>query len=423
LEDVPYKLSLLIITCLIFFYGSKDKPFDWLPIVEPIVEIACVLHIFFTFNMNAMYFIVIAPTSLIPYDFGDVGTKEGRVEESNEAEDLQKQSKPYETPVPEPPVVEYKEPMYILLMQHASGAMMPYYFIFTLVISIMGCFYSKFFHSLILLEFFRQPAGVLVMKACMVGAPNLARSGVMGITMILLWACIGWQYFQEAITEVNYCNTFYQCTLKALQDGFRGDLNTMHGDDHGNIRGDYIPPEVFTEKIDYQMQVIFILIFFMLWEFILAGIIQGQIIDAFAEIRLNDDEKGRDARENCMVCSMSRFALESTNINFYDHIKKEHNPMFYLFFFGYLIDKDQDNYTGLESYVRENLDRCSTAFVPINTCAAQNQAKTDDSNEVTNAMLEETLTGMNSSLQDITSALNLLQGRVDSLAQTDDVAP
>ena len=97
--------------------------------------------------------------------------------------------------------------------------------------------------------------------------------------------------------------------------------------------------------------------------------------------------------------------------------------MFYLFFFGYLIDKDQDNYTGLESYVRENLDRCSTAFVPINTCAAQNQAKTDDSNEVTNAMLEETLTGMNSSLQDITSALNLLQGRVDSLAQTDDVAP
>ena len=190
----------------------------------------------------------------------------------------------------------------------------------------------------------------------------------------------------------------------------------MHGDNHGNIRGGtYEPPEVFTNQVDYLVQVFFVLCFFVIWEFILAGIIQGQIIDAFAEIRVAAEEMSRDARENCMICSLSRFALESTNINFHDHIRKEHNPIHYLFFFGYLLQKDEDDYTGLESYVRENLDACLTKFIPINTCFAQNGGKDDAENEVTNRTLSKTMEGMNQCLTDIADAVKVLQSRVDNL--------
>ena len=111
-----------------------------------------------------------------------------------------------------------------------------------------------------------------------------------------------------------------------------------------------------------------------LWEYILAGIIQGQIIDSFAEIRLGDDELKKDPNtepldltlnfklkltvnitlveccshyirnrildrirnririlnhtlnmkdelENCLLCSLSRFVLDSNQVPFDHHVK------------------------------------------------------------------------------------------------------
>ena len=45
LEDLPYKLSLLVIVCLLFFYGSNDAPFAWLPVMDPITEVVCLIHL------------------------------------------------------------------------------------------------------------------------------------------------------------------------------------------------------------------------------------------------------------------------------------------------------------------------------------------------------------------------------------------
>ena len=120
-----------------------------------------------------------------------------------------------------------------------------------------------------------------------------------------------------------------------------------------------------------------------------------------------------------MVCSMSRFALESTNINFHDHIRKEHNPMSYLFFFNYILDKNQDDYTGLESYVREYLDAQDTGFIPINTCAAQNATKTNEENEVENGDLDKKMVAIHAALTEMHTAMRDLQGKVDSLAVQD----
>jgi hypothetical protein len=63
-----------------------------------------------------------------------------------------------------------------------------------------------------------------------------------------------------------------------------------------------------------QFQWLFTISFLILWGFILEGIVQGYIVDAFSAIRGEEDTRLADSRENCFICSLSRFELEEANI-------------------------------------------------------------------------------------------------------------
>ena len=125
---------------------------------------------------------------------------------------------------------------------------------------------------------------------------------------------------------------------------------------------------------DYHYMIFSCLFFYMLWEYILAGIIQGQIIDAFAEIRLSDDELTRDEKDNCLCCSLSRFVLDSANIPFDFHVQNHHNPEHYLFYFLHLRQnlRSGNDFTGMESYVMNSLEQNKVDMMPMNTCAGLN---------------------------------------------------
>ena len=96
-----------------------------------------------------------------------------------------------------------------------------------------------------------------------------------------------------------------------------GDLGDIHSDEHGNLDPTTPFPEYFYDQVSasklwlrvtevlcllqpgFQIEAVFLLVYYVLWEFILAGIIQGQIIDAFAEIRSRDDAMKEDSVSNC----------------------------------------------------------------------------------------------------------------------------
>jgi len=284
--------------------------------------------------------------------------------------------------------------------------------------SVLGATYSIFFHAFILIEFFRTPAGRLVVAACQLGGPKMLKTFMMGFIMILIWTQFTWLYFRKwAHLASGQCSTVYQCTFKAIQVGFRGDLDELHGDDHGNIRGDsYVSPQSVWEDPTYQLQVLMVLAFYLLWEYILAGIIQGQIIDAFAEMRIAADEKIADANERCMVCSLSRFEVDNAGGRFYSHISEDHVPQNYLFFLTFLDAHNQDDDSGMMSYVRDAVHRCSTDFIPISTCTMMNR----DENEiiVTNEMLGGKLDG---SQMKINQRVSKLETAVDDLGKKMDI--
>jgi len=312
-----------------------------------------------------------------------------------------------------------------------------YYLLTLLIASVVGLVVAEFWAGYLVMEFFRRESARQVTKAVITGAPKLLNSFIMGFIIILFWISIGWYLFQEEIDKVNphYCDTVYQCALKAIQDGFRGDLNTMHGDNYGNLRGEaYVPPERFYEDLPYQFQLLFVLIFVLVWENILSGIIQGQIIDAFAEIRAMDDEKLRDCKERCLVCSMSRYQLEETDVNYFTHITQDHEPWAYVYCLQYLLLKDPDEYTGIESHIIDKYSKGDPGFLPVGHCvdidsalalaatlSNQEEASQQDANSAGDG-LESRLTSLETAMQELVSneaqsqsslaeIIQLLQGR------------
>ena len=67
-----------------------------------------------------------------------------------------------------------------------------------------------------------------------------------------------------------------------------------------------------------------------------------------------------------------------TNYNFGVHIKKEHYMWNYVFFIAYLRDKDDTEYTGIESYVDEKIKNLDFSWFPFNRAFA---LKHNDENE------------------------------------------
>lgn len=98
---------------------------------------------------------------------------------------------------------------------------------------------------------------------------------------------------------------------------------------------------------------------------VMTAIVSGIIIDTFSEMRAEDDAIN-DARQNlCFVCSIARDRFETAGIDIDDHRFNEHNPANYIFLRVFLSEKDPNEYTGQEQYVKQCIDNKNTKFLPL----------------------------------------------------------
>jgi len=108
--------------------------------------------------------------------------------------------------------------------------------------------------------------------------------------------------------------------------------------------------------------------FFWIWDYLISGIIQGQIVDAFAEIRQAAQELEADTDDKCLVCTLDRFTLETSVGSFHDHTQDNHNPWAYLYFFVQLEELRDDLETGLQGFVTSHLEGSDASFLPVRRC-------------------------------------------------------
>ena len=87
--------------------------------------------------------------------------------------------------------------------------------------------------SLFLLDYFRMPAGLQILASIRVGGAGLLNSLKCGLVLILVWACVSYQFFDHEIDKHNVCTNSYQCIGLGIDSGLKGDIGLMHGDKFG----------------------------------------------------------------------------------------------------------------------------------------------------------------------------------------------
>ena len=95
--------------------------------------------------------------------------------------------------------------------------------------------------------------------------------------------------------------------------------------------------------------------------------ISGLIVDTFQSLRKQEEELDKDSKNICFVCGLERETIEKYYVGkdgFYKHLE-DHNLASYFFYIFYLKEKDSSELTGIESYIKEMIDKENIFWLPI----------------------------------------------------------
>nr|XP_055028049.1 ryanodine receptor 2 [Misgurnus anguillicaudatus] len=121
------------------------------------------------------------------------------------------------------------------------------------------------------------------------------------------------------------------------------------------------------DEFEYY-RILFDITFFFFVIVILLAIIQGLIIDAFGELRDQQEQVKEDMETKCFICGIGSEYFDTVPHGFESHTLQEHNLANYLFFLMYLINKDVTEHTGQESYVWKMFQERCWEFFPVGDC-------------------------------------------------------
>ncbi|CAH1782943.1 unnamed protein product [Owenia fusiformis] len=148
----------------------------------------------------------------------------------------------------------------------------------------------------------------------------------------------------------DHCSTLIMCILTSLNEGLR----------NGGGIGDILRKPSVDESL-FMARVVYDLLFFFIVIIIILNLIFGVIIDTFADLRSEKQQKEEILKNTCFICGLDRGSFDNKSVSFEEHIRTEHNMWHYLYFIVLVKVKDPTEFTGPESYVyamvnNKNLD-------------------------------------------------------------------
>jgi len=143
------------------------------------------------------------------------------------------------------------------------------------------------------------------------------------------------------------------CILTSIRDGF------MSGGGIGEVLRKVHPYEpMFVARVLYDLA------FFVILIIIVLNVIFGVIIDTFADLRNEKQQKDDILRNTCFICGLERSRFDNKNITYDEHVMYEHNMWYYLYFYVLLKVKKSTEFTGPESYVHEMIQEKNLDWFP-----------------------------------------------------------
>ncbi|XP_078597703.1 inositol 1,4,5-trisphosphate receptor-like isoform X8 [Branchiostoma floridae x Branchiostoma japonicum] len=286
-------------------------------------------------------------------------------------------------------------------LQAIMGDVELWYYVAYLILCVLGLTMHEFFYSVLLLDVvYREETLLNVIRSVTRNGRSIVLTAVLAVILIYLFSIIGYLFFEddflvdvdpaphlmpalagggmmctqeggcagadspmaamfgsnntENATDVvlpvveeggddqkeRACDTLIMCIITTLNQGLR----------NGGGIGDVLRNPSSKESL-FVFRVMYDLLFFFVIIIILLNLIFGIIIDTFADLRSEKQQKEEILKNTCFICGLNRAAFDNKSVSFDEHIKEEHNMWHYLFFIVLVKVKDPTEFTGPESYV------------------------------------------------------------------------
>ncbi|XP_051511074.1 ryanodine receptor 3-like isoform X1 [Myxocyprinus asiaticus] len=237
------------------------------------------------------------------------------------------------------------------------------YLIWYTTMSILG-HYNNFFFAAHLLDI---AMGFKTLRTILSSVTHNGKQLVLTVgllaVVVYLYTVVAFNFFrkfynksEDEDTPDMKCDDMMTCYLFHMYVGVRAGGGI--GDEIEDPAGD--PYELY--------RILFDITFFFFVIVILLAIIQGLIIDAFGELRDQQEQVKEDMETKCFICGIGNDYFDRTPHGFETHTLQEHNLANYLFFLMYLINKDETEHTGQESYVWKMYQERCWDFFPAGDC-------------------------------------------------------
>ena len=221
--------------------------------------------------------------------------------------------------------------------------------------ALSGIFVHNFFFAFHLIEFIiSQPILQYVFRAIIDPIAQLLYTFIFFFILIYFYSLIIFYNFQDIMPD-NSCDSPLICMVYIYSNTFTsgGNLGNFIDEKHENTDGDMIR---YALDISYT-----IIMVWLVWQ-----MVSGLIVDTFESLRRIREEKEEDMKTICFICGLDKEKIEKYypgKEGFEKHLK-DHSIINYFFYTFYLEDKDNSEYSGLESYIKNQIDKESTSWFP-----------------------------------------------------------
>ncbi|RVE60099.1 hypothetical protein OJAV_G00195020 [Oryzias javanicus] len=237
------------------------------------------------------------------------------------------------------------------------------YLAWYMTMSILG-HYNNFFFAAHLLDI---AMGFKTLRTILSSVTHNGKQLVLTVgllaVVVYLYTVVAFNFFRKFYNKSEdgelpdmKCDDMLTCYMFHMYVGVRA----------GGGIGDQIEDPAGDEYEIYR--IIFDITFFFFVIVILLAIIQGLIIDAFGELRDQQEQVKEDMETKCFICGIGNDYFDTVPHGFETHTLHEHNLANYLFFLMYLINKDETEHTGQESYVWKMYQERCWEFFPAGDC-------------------------------------------------------
>ncbi|XP_031422658.1 inositol 1,4,5-trisphosphate receptor type 3 isoform X2 [Clupea harengus] len=224
--------------------------------------------------------------------------------------------------------------------------------------STLGLCVNELFYSILLFDLiYREETLFNVIKSVTRNGRSILLTALLALILVYLFSIVGFLYLKnDFIMEVDHlpnmdtdedddnteraCDTLLMCIVTVLNHGLR----------NGGGVGDVLRRPSKEEPL-FPARVVYDLLFYFIVIIIVLNLIFGVIIDTFADLRSEKQNKEETLKNTCFICGLERDKFDNKTVSFEEHIKSEHNIWNYLYFIVLLREKNKTDYTGPESYV------------------------------------------------------------------------